>query len=211
MTMNHLKSTIVTLAVMVLLPLSAMAQDEVGTADDATAAPVAEPAPEEPAPQPVPPPEESSDLQIRHQHQIMAGIGLPLVLVAAADGFGASGFIYGNGLFWMNIPISYHRRFNDVVAVGGGLMVHILGGFGIVGVGGSLMGSARFYFLRDFLWIEMGLMLGYPILFGIAPAIGHNIPITEKVQIVIKNEFVMFFPGMFVGFWEPVIAVDIRF
>jgi len=200
--MKSTKPVVVLLtSVFLMIPLNAVALDE-STSDEVEADKSGSDEPKL---------EADTSLEVKHKNQIMAGLGLMVAGFVSGDGFGGGGSMLGDGLAWINIPITYHRRLNDVVAVGGGLMIHILAGFGIVPVMGSLMGGVRFYTLKDFLWFDLNLLLGFPVLLGFAPAIGHNFPVSDKVQIYVKNEFIMAFPGMFVGVWQPSVGVDVRF
>ena len=153
---------------------------------------------------------QEAEAKLYKKNQISVGIGLPLCAFGASGDF-AGGSCISNDFLWFNIPVMYRRRISPHFAAGGGIMVNIVNAEGFTGAGGELMGGIRVYALPDFLFFDVNIMLGFPMIFALVPAIGTSIPLGKSFALAFKAEAPIMFLGGVFGFFQPVVKAEIRF
>jgi hypothetical protein len=139
------------------------------------------------------------------------GVGAPLCGFArgVVDGLGC---VWGTeGFYWGNLSIKYHLRVSQRFSVGGGITASVITLEGLAIVGGHVSGDFRVYAVPDYLYFKLDVHVGFPMVLGLAPAMGHAFRIGDRVNIFIENQFIMVvFAGVY-GFWQPILGVDVKF
>ena len=100
------------------------------------------------------------------KHQLEFGLGWGWLGAIAWGGSTEGGFYPAIGLGWLNIPMMYHHRWSPLLAFGGGLQITLLFASGAVGGSANAVGGVRIYAIKDFLWFDANILLGFPIIFG---------------------------------------------
>ncbi len=82
-------------------------------------------------------------------------------------------------------------------------------GLGVIG--GHIIGEIRVYAIPDWLYFNLDVTLGFPLVFSLSPSMGHSFAITDKVHLFLENQFtLMVFAGVY-GYWQTVLGVEIPF
>ena len=144
--------------------------------------------------------------------------GLGMIVAGAVSIGGASGVgVLPPSVLWFDLPLMYRHRVNSYFAGGGGLILSLAsvgdgsGGSRTFLAGGELVGTIRAYFVPDWFYFDLSVMVGYPFLYAISPGIGLSIPMGDTVSLYLNNEFEMTFLGVFVGVYKPTIGLEFRF
>ncbi|MDI7269931.1 MAG: hypothetical protein QME96_18220 [Myxococcota bacterium] len=150
-------------------------------------------------------------------HQLSASLGIPLCAsnraddIVYADQDTDAGCNGGNGV-WLNLPILYRYRVNDILAAGGGLMLAAFApAIGIGPIGGAAIGTLRAYFNCEYVSLDLSVMLGAPMVAGLGLAFVLALPLTETVWLSLENRLLVLFPVLTaVAVYEPLLSVEVR-
>jgi hypothetical protein len=67
------------------------------------------------------------------------------------------------------------------------------------------------YAVSDWLYFKLDVMMGFPLLFALGPAMGHSFHVSKKINIYLENQFIVMMIAGVYGFWQPVLGMEIKF